>query len=439
MRILYIVPYVPSLVRSRSYNLIRCLTDRGHEVTLWTLCANEEERQELEAFRTECAQVRAVPMPRWRSVWNCLRALPTAVPLQSVYSWQPALIDDDALKEAAPDVIHVEHLRGSRYGLALKSKIQTQKLKIPLVWDSVDCISLLFRQSAANSLNPVSRWLTRFELGRTERFERWLLSQFDRVAVTSPVDRQALADLLPPGADDSFLQLLPQGTDVTYFTPGTEAREQNELVISGKMSYHANVSMALHLVRDIMPYVWETRPDVRLTIVGAEPAREVLALQQSPLVTVTGRVDDVRPYLRRATAAVAPLIYGTGTQNKVLEAMACATPVIATPQAVTSLAIQPGQEVLVEGDAAGFARAILSLMAEPEKQRRLGWAGRRYVQAHHDWAAIAARLEGIYDRVIQQRNSHRVARGNASITSPEDGLNHLPAQPVAIIPDESPA
>src|SRR5690606_7898450 len=131
------------------------------------------------------------------------------------------------------------------------------------------------------------------------RFERWLLSQFDRVAVTSPVDRQALADLLPPGADDSFLQLLPQGTDVTYFTPGTEAREQNELVISGKMSYHANVSMALHLVRDIMPYVWETRPDVRLTIVGAEPAREVLALQQSPLVTVTGRVDDVRPYLRR--------------------------------------------------------------------------------------------------------------------------------------------
>jgi glycosyltransferase involved in cell wall biosynthesis len=248
-----------------------------------------------------------------------------------------------------------------------------------------------------------------------------------------------LADLLPPGADDSFLQLLPQGTDVTYFTPGTEAREQSELVISGKMSYHANVSMTLHLVRDIMPLVWGQRPDVRLTIVGADPAREVLALQQQPLVTVTGRVGDVRPYLRRATAAVAPLTYGTGTQNKVLEAMACATPVIATPQAATSLAIQPGQEMLVEQDAAGFARAILSLMAEPERQRRLGWAGRRFVEVHHDWAAIAARLEGIYDRVIQERNLHWAARSSAPIAPPADGYTHLPAQPVATIPGKSAA
>jgi glycosyltransferase involved in cell wall biosynthesis len=381
-------------------------------------------------------------MPRWRSLWNCLRAIPAAVPLQSVYSWQPALIRE-GFGGMTPDVIHVEHLRGSRYGLALKSylenpkaQLSNPKFRIPIVWDSVDCISLLFGQSAARSQKQVSRWLTRFELGRTERYERWLLGQFDRTVVTSPVDRQALADLLPAGADDSFLQLLPQGTDVTYFTPGEEAREQNELIISGKMSYHANVSMTLHLVRDIMPLVWDKRPDVRLTIVGAEPAREVLALQQQPMVTVTGRVNDVRPYLRRATAAVAPLTYGTGTQNKVLEAMACATPVITTPQAATSLAAQPGHEVLVEQDAADFAGAILSLIAEPEQQRRVGWAGRRYVEAHHDWAAIAARLEGIYDRVIQQRNPLRVARSSAPGAPPADGYTHLPSPAMATIPGE---
>jgi polysaccharide biosynthesis protein PslH len=400
---------------------------------VWT---NEKERQELEAFRLVCHQIRALPMSRRRSLWNCLRALPAAVPLQSVYSWQPALATGEALKEAAPDVIHVEHLRGSRYGLALKSQIPNPKSQVPIVWDSVDCISLLFRQSAARSQKQVSRWLTRFELGRTERYERWLLSQFDRTVVTSPVDRQALANLLPAGADDSFLQLLPQGTDVAYFTPGEEAREQNELVISGKMSYHANVSMTLHLVRDIMPLVWEKRPDVRLTIVGADPSREILALQQQPMVTVTGRVDDVRPYLRRATAAVAPLTYGTGTQNKVLEAMACATPVIATPQAATSLAAQPGQEVLVEQDAAGFAGAILSLIVEPDRQRRVGWAGRRYVEAHHDWAAIAARLEGIYDRVIQQRNSHRIARSSVPGAPPAEGHADPPTPAMAPIPGE---
>jgi glycosyltransferase involved in cell wall biosynthesis len=440
MRILYIVPYVPSPVRIRPYNLIRSLAQRGHQVVLWTLWTNGKERQELEQLRPICHQIRALPMPRWRSGGNCLRVLPSAAPLQSVYSWLPALITAEALAEAAPDVIHVEHLRGSRYGLALKSllenpksQIPNLKSKIPIVWDSVDCISHLFRQSAAHSQKPLSRWITRFELGRTEQYEGWLLGQFDQTLVISAVDRQALAALLPAGADESVIQVLPQGTDVHYFAPDPNGpKEENELVISGKMSYHANVSMVLHLVRHIMPLVWEQQPAVRLTIVGADPVRELLALQeQHPLITVTGRVGDVRPYLRRATAAVAPLTYGTGTQNKVLEAMACATPVVATPQAVTSLSARPGQEVLVGQDSAAFARAVLSLLADPEQQRRIGWAGRRFVEAHHDLAAVAALLEGIYDRVIQHRNPQGITRGSIP---PSGNTAHRPSHPVAALP-----
>jgi polysaccharide biosynthesis protein PslH len=158
-----------------------------------------------------------------------------------------------------------------------------------------------------------------------------------------------------------------------------------------------------YLVREIMPLVWVRRPDVQLTIAGADPTREILALEQQPAVTVTGRVEDIRPYLRRATAAVVPLLYGTGIQNKVLEAMACATPVIATPQALTSLAVRPGQEVLVGQEPAAFAEAVLALLADREQQRRIGWAGRQFVEANHDWAAVAAKLEGIYDGVIHNR------------------------------------
>ena len=103
------------------------------------------------------------------------------------------------------------------------------------------------------------------------------------------------------------------------------------------MSYHANIAMTLYLVREILPIVWATNPDVKLWIVGKDPSKELLALQKYQKILVTGRVDDIRPYLRQATLSVSPLLYGAGIQNKILEAMACGTPVVATPLAVSAL------------------------------------------------------------------------------------------------------
>lgn len=91
MNILFIVPYVPNLIRVRPYNLIRHLAAHGHEVTVLTLWSTEAERADAEALKQHCHRVVALPLPRWRSLWNCLRALPTPVPLQAVYCWQPAL------------------------------------------------------------------------------------------------------------------------------------------------------------------------------------------------------------------------------------------------------------------------------------------------------------------------------------------------------------
>jgi glycosyltransferase involved in cell wall biosynthesis len=98
--------------------------------------------------------------------------------------------------------------------------------------------------------------------------------------------------------------------------------------------------------------------------------------------------------------AVAPLTYGAGIQNKVLEAMACATPVVAYPQAVSALAAQPGQDVLVGREPAEFARAVLGLLDSAEQQGRIGEAGRRFVEGHHRWNKIASQLVGIYDELL---------------------------------------
>ena len=406
MNVLYVVPYVPNLIRVRPYNLIRRLTDRGHRITVVTQYTGESEYADVLALRSHCERVVAFPLSRLRSLWNCIVAMPGDEPLQFSYCWQPALADELRTLRAqdAFDVMHVEHLRGARYGLELTRQANGSNGNghhPPVVWDSVDCISLLFGRTASKSKRRSSQMIAKLEKGRTERLEAWLPLQFDHVLLTSAADRAALAELSPSASDT--ISVLGHGVDVDYFAPNDEiVREPATIVLSGKMSYHANVSMALRFVHEIMPLVWAKRPEAKVVVVGKDPVHEIRALAGNPAVTVTGTVNDIRPYLQRATVAAVPLPYGAGVQNKVLEAMACATPVIASPQAVAALSIDPGRELIVADSAEDFARAVLSVLDDKAAQRSLGEAGRAYVERNHDWNNIAAYLEEIYHGVIAQ-------------------------------------
>lgn len=407
LNILFIVPYVPDLIRVRPYNLIRYLARREHCITVLAPWTTEEEYNSMQELETICERVDGVRLPKMLSYWNCLTALPTKIPLQSVYCWHPALVRKAMALLAENngkkiDLVHVEHLRGARYGLKLKSSISNSC--VPVVWDSVDSITYLFRQAAGQSQKRLSRLITGFELSRTEWYEGYLVNQFDRVLVTSKTDKAALDKLGHLDPSSGKVVVLNNGVDLSYFTPAPEIkREPGTLVVSGKLSYHANVSMVLHLVKNIMPLVWEKRPDVKLYVVGKNPPREIQELKENPAIVVTDTVRDIRPYLQRATAAVAPVTYGAGIQNKVLEAMACATPVISTSKAVSALNVLPGRDVLVADAPDQFAHLVLELLSRPEMQMAIGGAGRRYVETHHSWNGIAEKLEEVYLEEITKK------------------------------------
>ncbi len=408
MNILFIVPYMPNLVRARSYNLTRSLIKLGHQVTLLTLWTSESERAEIAHLESAGLRVLALPQPKWRSLWNCLLALPGSTPLQAVFSWNPALaaLSTHLLEcngAQMIDVIHVEHLRGARFGVSLKAQFP----KMPVVWDSVDCISYLFEQAAGQSRSRFGRLITRLDLQRTKQYEGFLPGKFDHVLITSLIDRQAMLALTPDPRRAAPISILPNGVDWEYFSqdPLVE-REPATLVLSGKMSYHANVTMALYLIQEIMPRVWASRADVRVLIVGQDPPAAIRQLTEDPRVIVTGTVEDMRPYLWRASMAVVPLLYGAGSQFKVLEAMACGTPVVATPRAALALQTQPGKEILLAETPDEFADQILKLIVHPELGEQIGKAGRNYVSENHRWSKIAERLEGVYHEVIGTRGKH---------------------------------
>ncbi len=400
MKIAYVVPYVPNLIRTRPYNLILQLAALGHEVAVFTLGHGAQDRKDAEALRSKVARVVYREQPLWYSLWNSLKTVPSRKPLQTVYSWNPNLAKQLTGLLSVPgafDLVHVEHLRGSFYGQYVRSKLP----HVPVVWDSVDCISYLFEQASAHNTGGFGKFVTRFELGRTRRMEGKLIGEFDHVLVTSETDKSALLELASSESRPSPVSVLPNGVDLDFFRPNPAVqRDPETLVFSGKMSYHANISMVKHLVAEIMPKVWMKRPNVRLVIVGKDPTAEVRALGAAPRVTVTGTVDDIRPYLWQATIAVVPLVYGAGIQNKILEALACAAPVVTTSKTLSSLRAIPGRDILVADGTDGFARAVLSLLDDDERRSALGAAGSEYVGNHHSWTAIARQMLVHYAQAI---------------------------------------
>jgi glycosyltransferase involved in cell wall biosynthesis len=390
LRVLFISPYLPSLIRVRPYNLIQALAGRGHHVTLLALEPPGEDRKGFDTLHDCCARVQTVGLPRWRTMWNGLRAVPGRTPFQAAYSRSPemAALVRRIQAEERVDVVHVEHLRGAELSRAVNG--------LPIVFDSVDSIALLFEQVSQSGPTWRSRLMARLDLERTRHFESHLLQRYARVLATSPRDREALVQLTDTPEADDRLVVLPNGVDLDYFSPLSLTRDPATIVFSGKMSYHANVAAALDLATQVMPHVWAQSSAARLVIAGKDPTPELLGLAADPRITVTGSVPDLRPYLAQATLAVTPM----------------ATPVVSTPQAVSAMQVEPGRDVLIAETPKRIAEAMLSLLCDAGLRQSIGQAGRRYVETYHDWSHIAEKLERVYQETIVDRELMTRIRNN---------------------------
>ena len=401
MKVLYVTPYMPSRIRTRPYHLIKALVHQGHDVTLLSLTGtSEQEQSQTKEIRGWGVNVETFSVSRTRSLLNSLLALPTREPLQARYAYHPRIAHRirELTRAHEFDVAHIEHLRASRLVKAVQDT--------PKVYDSVDCISALFAQAARSSSQMRSRILAMLDLSRTRRYEANLQTWYDHVVITSQRDRQAMSELareyLSPSVDPCPITVVTNGVDLEYFQASLAPREDKTLAFTGKMSYHANVAAVMYFVEEVLPLLWSEIPDVRFEIVGKDPPDQVRRLARDDRITVTGYVSDLRPYLARATAAVCPVQYAVGVQNKVLEAMAMGTPTISMSAGCAALDITSGKEAMVADTAAEMADAVRQVISDHELARTLAMNGRQYVQEHHSWEKSARALTGIYERLCSE-------------------------------------
>jgi sugar transferase (PEP-CTERM/EpsH1 system associated) len=402
MRILFVTPYPPSRIRVRSYGFLTQL-QRWHDVTVVTQCASEQEQTDVETLQKQGYKVVVVQESKQKAALRSGLVLFGSLPLQVAYARSQRFTQavQKLCAQRSFDVVHVEHLRGIA---SVRPLVPTH----PLVWDAVDCISLLCKQTMSAGPTLSIRTIARLEYKRTQRFEANMLNMVRHVVVTSERDRQAMIGLRRMhnggllSSDDELgtgITVLSNGVDLDYFHPMNEPRRLN-LVFSGKMSYHANIATALYLCQQIMPLIWQQRPEATLTIVGNKPPKVIQNLASDPRVEVTGYVEDMRTYVGRAEVMLSPMVYSVGIQNKVLEAMALGTPAVVTAQVAEALDVIPGRDLLVAESAREFASAALCLLDNADFRAALSHNGRTYVEQKHNWQAASERLVAIYQRAI---------------------------------------
>jgi polysaccharide biosynthesis protein PslH len=205
---------------------------------------------------------------------------------------------------------------------------------------------------------------------------------------------------------------IPTGVDADYFRPGApgpasaaEAGQtaENDIVFTGSMDWLPNVDGITWFANDILPLVQREVP-VRVWVVGRKPLAAVSALaSKNAAITVTGTVDDVRPYMARSKVYMVPLRIGGGTRMKIYEAMAMAMPVVSTSIGAEGLPVHDGKDVVLADDAPSFARSIVQLLGDPQRRRALGAAGRRLTTENFSWDVVARRFAEICESVVEQR------------------------------------
>jgi len=267
-----------------------------------------------------------------------------------------------------------------------------------VLMDFVDVDSAKFATYAEQDKRQPLNWVHAREARKLGAFEAQVARTVDASLFVS--EAEAALFRRQSGLGTDTVHAVENGIDTGRFDPALALDEAGEgegplAVFTGQMDYRPNIDAVQWFVAEVLPIVRKAHPAARFAIVGRAPADEVRALAALPGVSVTGEVPDVRPWLAAADAVVAPLLLARGVQNKLLEAMAMARPVVASAAAATGIDATPGEHLLVANDPEAMAAAVVRLFDEPAAAAQMGRAARERMIARYGWDARLAPLAGL--------------------------------------------
>jgi len=397
--VLYLVhrlPYPPNKGdKVRSYHLLRHLAER-HCVHLGTFLDDPADEAHIDTLRSWCASVHVARLNPTAARVASLRGLLTGEPLTLPYYRDAGLATwvRATTAQAPIDAAVVFSACMAPYAQALDPA--------RVLVDFVDVDSAKWTEYAPNHRWPLS-WLYGREGARLLAYERSVAARVAHSFFATEKETELFLGKAPEAA--GRVSAMNNGVDANYFSPAADRAspfqpDETPIVFTGAMDYWPNIDAVTWFAKEALPALRQARPGLRFHIVGRSPTPAVQALA-GPGVSVTGTVPDVRPYLQHAAAVVAPLRLARGIQNKVLEAMAMARPVVAAQPCVEALTATPGEEILSAQDAPDYVQAVQHLLQDPARAAAVGRAGRERVLRSYDWSAHLAELGRRVDGLLR--------------------------------------
>lgn len=367
------------------FQILRGLS-RHHEIDVVCFISREVEREHIPDLEGICGRVEVVLRGQAHGLPNPFGLKPPLF-LREWGNPQLKAAVATALGSGRYDVLLVEYLEAS---CALPSV-----LPIPSIFTHHEVQYAAYHRAARQyGLFDRRRWKTLLNALRMVRYERETCSRFERIFTVSPQDESALRRYGPRLP----IEVSSMGVDTQYFQEVKGEPDPATLVFIGYYEHSPNTDAAVWFVREILPLIRREVPECQLFLVGSYPTPPVLELARVPGVTVTGRVPDLRTWLQRATAFVAPIRLGGGMRGKVVEALAAGRAVVSTRVGAAGLVAEDGRHLLLADDPAEFAAKTVSVLRDQGLRRRLGAAAAALVRQHYDWSIQVDK----YHRAIEE-------------------------------------
>jgi glycosyltransferase involved in cell wall biosynthesis len=394
----------------RTFEMLRHLM-RGHEVTYLCLSSPTDAPDARERASEYCHHLETVPWSepkRFSSGFYVDLAKNLASPLPYVIQKykQPEMrrLIAEADRRGAYDVVVCDFLTPSAN--------VPRKLRAATVLFEHNVETVLWERTYRNENNPVKKGYFLGQYLKMRAYEHVLCKRYDAVAAVSEQDAEAIRERfrvrdvfsVPTGVDFDFFSPMAEGT------PGKLLRDPHDLVFTGSMDWMPNEDAILYFADEILPRIASRVPEVKVTVVGRNPTPKLQALaKREPKIVLTGRVDDVRPYIDRSAVYIVPIRVGGGTRIKIYEAMGMARAVVSTTIGAEGLPLENGKEIVLADDPGRFADEVLRLMNDDPAREQIERDSRKAVVERFGWDRATEALVRIMERARDKhaRTHHR--------------------------------
>lgn len=397
MKILVITTRVPYPLTDGgkivTYNVIKYLALRGHNITL--VCFNNENKKyhELEKYCKLIIINKNLKTNYLGLFFNIFSGIPYGI--SKYYSTIAKKKIYDLLKKNKYDIVHLDHLHTAYYGVFIENNFN-----LPVILQEHNVENIIMKRFYKNQKNIFIKFYAYFQYKKLYKYESKICEIFDRCFMITKIDEKTIKNM----NSNIKTSVVPAGVDTSYFYPLKFKEEEYSLVSVASMNWLPNIEAIEWFCKEILPLIKKKVQRIKLYIVGINPSNNIKSLASNDVI-VTGFVKDVRKYIAKGQVFIVPLKTGSGMRIKILNALAMGKAIVSTSIGCEGIDVTDRENIFIADSKEEFADKIIYLLNNKSERKRLGENGLKLVKKKYQWEKIVENIENEYKEIIKENKN----------------------------------